>query len=449
MHSRRARARPLESVRITIVGTVERMDGQKSIWLEQMRAARDVRFSFVTFHDRPAVQTTFMQRAAQAGVSISYTPLPGIYLAAHGISSGSHAVDMILSALLAATDIIQLREPLIRRRHVSSRLAHQILEMMTPSWGREYILSIVGALAGADVVALGNSRDKSDALIVAGAYFAGASGTVFDLLNLHPTLAAGMRPSVVVAPSRFAALHSSVVALTSMRDFSGCTTVIHPGIDTERFSPATRNSERRWQRLEDKIGASLDGAYAMRPFVVAFVGRLEPEKSPGLFIKMAAKLMSTAPECRVRKCKFVVLGAGSLRKPLEELAARVGVRVHFMGLVDRDTELVHAYRSFDVLVNPSLRSSETFCIVNVEAMAVGVPLVSFGAGGVRDYLEDGATGVIADSPTPSALAEGVRRILLMPPVDVQRLSDRARARGSYFARKRMVEAYEEMYYKFG
>ena len=44
----------------------------------------------------------------------------------------------------------------------------------------------------------------------------------------------------------------------------------------------------------------------------------------------------------------------------------------------------------DVVVNPSLRSvAETFCIVNVEAMALGIPVVSFKAGGVGEYLRQG------------------------------------------------------------
>jgi len=42
-------------------------------------------------------------------------------------------------------------------------------------------------------------------------------------------------------------------------------------------------------------------------------------------------------------------------------------------------------------VNPSLRAwSETFCIANTEAMALGVPVVSFGVGGVGEYLWDPA-----------------------------------------------------------
>ena len=44
-------------------------------------------------------------------------------------------------------------------------------------------------------------------------------------------------------------------------------------------------------------------------------------------------------------------------------------------------------RTLDVIINPSLRAwSETFCIANIEAMATGIPLVTFGIGGVGEYV---------------------------------------------------------------
>jgi hypothetical protein len=37
----------------------------------------------------------------------------------------------------------------------------------------------------------------------------------------------------------------------------------------------------------------------------------------------------------------------------------------------------------DVVVNPSLRAwSETFCIVNIEVMAMEIPLITFAVGGL-------------------------------------------------------------------
>jgi glycosyltransferase involved in cell wall biosynthesis len=43
--------------------------------------------------------------------------------------------------------------------------------------------------------------------------------------------------------------------------------------------------------------------------------------------------------------------------------------------------------AIDVLINPSHFKSETFCMVNMEAMSLGIPVVSFGLYGmVRSQL---------------------------------------------------------------
>jgi glycosyltransferase involved in cell wall biosynthesis len=47
-------------------------------------------------------------------------------------------------------------------------------------------------------------------------------------------------------------------------------------------------------------------------------------------------------------------------------------------------ELPSALRGMDIIVNPSLRAwSETFCISNIEAMAMKIPLVTFAVGGKK------------------------------------------------------------------
>ena len=45
-------------------------------------------------------------------------------------------------------------------------------------------------------------------------------------------------------------------------------------------------------------------------------------------------------------------------------------------------------RVVDIMINPSVRGwSETFCIANIEAMAMRIPLVTLGVGGVGEYIE--------------------------------------------------------------
>lgn len=51
-------------------------------------------------------------------------------------------------------------------------------------------------------------------------------------------------------------------------------------------------------------------------------------------------------------------------------------------------DLPSILQGVDVVVNPSLRAvSETFCIANIEAMAAGVPVVTFGVGGIGEYID--------------------------------------------------------------
>ena len=423
-----------EAIRVTLVGTVEGMDGQKAIWLTQIAAAKRTRFTFVSYRKRPPSDTPFMKMLAAHGTKIIFSPLPS--MRAPGIEGD--VIDALVPGLSAAAAIKRQRE---RNGFDTScadcckKLDGQILDMMTPSWGRELVRAVVWPLQHAQVVVFGNSRLSSDALLVQAANFVGASGSIIDLVNLHPSLTRGMNPDVIVAPSIFAALHPSILALSSRSTFTGCTTVIHPGIDAEHFSPSRRNLE--WLRRRTHINSP------ETKFIIGFVARLEPEKSPGLFIRMAALLT----DCR--SCSFVMIGAGALREPLEDLARLLNVQIHFTGIVDRSAELGEAYGSMNVLINPSLRSSETFCIVNVEAMSSGTPVISFGAGGVRDYLCDGETGILVDIATPDGLAAGVRRYLLMAKEDQSTLSKGSRERilrpGQELTGEKMAQRYESVY----
>lgn len=48
----------------------------------------------------------------------------------------------------------------------------------------------------------------------------------------------------------------------------------------------------------------------------------------------------------------------------------------------------------DIVVVPSL--GEPFGFVNLEAMALGKPVVAFASGGIPEVISDGETGLLAD-----------------------------------------------------
>ena len=83
--------------------------------------------------------------------------------------------------------------------------------------------------------------------------------------------------------------------------------------------------------------------------------------------------------------------------------------VTFAGRVDED-RLRDAYRSADVLVVTS--EHEGFCLPLVEAMSHGLPVVAYGAPGVREVLGD--AGVLLDTKDPHRLADAVHGVLTDP-----------------------------------
>ena len=100
---------------------------------------------------------------------------------------------------------------------------------------------------------------------------------------------------------------------------------------------------------------------------------------------------------------LIVVGDGP---ELERLQARAGPSVRFMGRVDRTTLLDLFARCHAYLVP----GEEDFGIAPVEAMAAGKPVVALRAGGARETVIDGVTGVLFDRPVVDDLIEALDRL---------------------------------------
>lgn len=107
--------------------------------------------------------------------------------------------------------------------------------------------------------------------------------------------------------------------------------------------------------------------------------------------------------------KYLVIGRGSDRPRLEQLAADLGVaeRVVFAGFVPTG-ELPEHYRVADAYIMPS---REGFGIVYLEAMACGVPVLAGDDDGSADPLEDGRLGWRVPHRDPDAVAAACLEIL--------------------------------------
>ncbi len=171
--------------------------------------------------------------------------------------------------------------------------------------------------------------------------------------------------------------------------------VIPNAVDVRRFDPTIDGMAVR-QRLK----ISLD-----RP-VALLVGRIVPHKGVEHFIEAARELPGV---------QFLVAGEGSSLEAMERLAESLGVkdRVRFLGRISQDN-LPKVYAACDLFVLPSVSRLEAFGIVALEAMATGKPVVVADIPGVREVIEDGREGLLADPVNPRDLAEKMRRLVEDP-----------------------------------
>jgi rhamnosyl/mannosyltransferase len=88
-------------------------------------------------------------------------------------------------------------------------------------------------------------------------------------------------------------------------------------------------------------------------------------------------------------------------------------RVRFLGRVP-DEDLASVYAACDVFVLPSVSRLEAFGIAALEAMSTAKPVVVSDIPGVREVIEDGREGLLADPVNPQDLGEKILRLLSDP-----------------------------------
>ncbi len=173
--------------------------------------------------------------------------------------------------------------------------------------------------------------------------------------------------------------------------------IVHPPVDVERFTLGEPGEH------------------------VLFVGELVRHKRPDVAIEAAV-----AAGRRIK-----VVGDGP---ELGRLRERYGRDAEFMGRVG-DDRLATLYAEAAALVVPNV---EEFGIASVEAQAAGRPVVAVDAGGARETVLAGRTGLLVPDGDPAALARALREDLTrFDPYDI-------RAQAQRFSRARFQERLREI-----
>lgn len=171
--------------------------------------------------------------------------------------------------------------------------------------------------------------------------------------------------------------------------------LFHNGVDINAFNTSASGAKFR-KTLKLPEGC----------VIVGFVGRLEHEKGPDLFLRAASVIYNLMPETY-----FVVVGDGSMIKQLKKLSAQLGMGEN-LRFVDWLYDTTDVYTELDIVVHTS-RNDGTSLVV-LEAMASGRPVAGLAVGGVREVIENDNTGILVEGEDWQELGTRIANLLEQP-----------------------------------
>lgn len=176
--------------------------------------------------------------------------------------------------------------------------------------------------------------------------------------------------------------------------------------------------------------------------VIGMAARLAAEKGVEVLLNALPRILEEYPHARV---VFAgqhqdVMGEEAYAERLAPLFREYEDHWTFLGVL-RPVQMAAFYPNLDVVVVPSLNSTESFGLVQVEAMLVGTPSVASDLPGVRQPVAQTGMGEVVPIGSSQALAEAIIRVVRSP-------EDYVRPRGEIAKRwstERTAAEYEALF----
>ena len=133
------------------------------------------------------------------------------------------------------------------------------------------------------------------------------------------------------------------------------------------------------------------------------IGRLYPQKNQKMLIEAFAEIKERYP-----KWKLIIYGEGYLRKELEALTERLGVKDKVL-LPGRNEKVID-----------EVAKSKVFCLSSdyegmsnamIEALCVGTPVISTKVSGTDELIRDGENGLLVDIGDKDGLVQAFEKLL--------------------------------------
>jgi glycosyltransferase involved in cell wall biosynthesis len=192
------------------------------------------------------------------------------------------------------------------------------------------------------------------------------------------------------------------------------TRVIYNGVNLANMNITDRPAARK------SLGISDDHV------IVFFAGRIIPDKGASVLLQAFREVVqSSTVNVQLLLAGTSRLGFADGEQLYPELAAydrmvhqlSDGLPVRFLG--DLPANTLFAYlQAADIFVCPSV-FPDPFPLVNVEAMAAGLPVIASDIGGIPEIVLDGFNGLLAKAGAPDVLALAIDQLIKQPALRAQ------------------------------
>lgn len=180
---------------------------------------------------------------------------------------------------------------------------------------------------------------------------------------------------------------------------------IFTGINTKRFVPGSKIEAR------EKLGLDVNAVW------VGIIATLRSWKGHKYLLKAIAELNDP-------RIRLVIVGDGPQRDKLNRLTVELGLTraVRFAG---QQRDVVPWLQALDVFALPSY-ANEGVSQAVMQAMAVGLPVITTPIGSSADVVKAGLTGMLVPPKDSNALTQAIRK-LIDNPQEATRLGEGARS----------------------
>lgn len=173
---------------------------------------------------------------------------------------------------------------------------------------------------------------------------------------------------------------------------------VENGVDTEELQAFIKNSKK---------------LFSNKPYKIGLVGRLVAVKRIDRFIEAASILLS---QNKIDDYKFLIYGEGPLNEKLQTQIEEANL-TKWVSLKGHTNNIHKHIHDLDLLLITS--EHEGLPITLLEAMFIGIPVITASVGCIPEVIENGKYGVVLSSTRPNFIAQTISQYCVQPRVLIE------------------------------